>query len=151
MARVMQSAWSAAERHQHALSLIMIDVDHFKLVNDKHGHMKGDEVLKGVAEILKTTCRDGDHVCRYGGEEFFILLPFGGIDESILTAERYRAAVAALPIAGIPITVSVGASSVRLGVAYPQQLIHEADQALYAAKDGGRDQVVHWKQMHALA
>lgn len=145
------ATWSTAERHQHALSVVMVDIDHFKSVNDTYGHMQGDEVLKGVAEILKITCRDGDYVCRYGGEEFCILLPFGGGEDAAILAERCRNAVASATIAGISVTISLGVSSHGLGAADPQALIHQADQALYSAKDGGRNQVKHWTQVPVVA
>lgn len=145
------TTWANTERHQHALSVVMVDIDHFKSVNDKYGHMQGDEVLKGVAELLKTSCREGDYVCRYGGEEFCILLPFGGVEEATITAERCRKAIAAEPIGGIRVTISLGVSSHGLGATDPQALIHQADQALYGAKGGGRNRVVHWNQMPIAA
>lgn len=144
-------AWSAANRHRRRLGVIMVDVDHFKAINDNHGHSRGDEVLKGVAEALKAACRDGDHVCRYGGEEFCILIVSEDIAESVAAAERCRQAVAAAAIAGIELTVSVGVAMVGPGAESPQALIDQADVALYAAKRGGRNRVMTWDEAAVAA
>jgi diguanylate cyclase (GGDEF)-like protein len=148
---VFEPAWSAARRHHHALSVIMVDLDHFKSVNDQYGHARGDEVLKTVAQILKTLCRDHDYVGRFGGEEFCILINFGGVEESVIAAERFRAGIAAQPIAGLNQTASLGVATLTADVNLPQDLINQADDALYVAKKGGRNRVVHHGMMKEKA
>jgi diguanylate cyclase (GGDEF)-like protein len=145
---VLEPAWSAARRHHHALSVIMVDLDHFKSVNDQYGHARGDEVLKTVAQILKTLCRDHDYVGRFGGEEFCILINFGTVKDSIIAAERFRAGIAAQPIAGLNQTASLGVATLSADVHTPQDLINRADDALYVAKKGGRNRVVHHSMMN---
>ena len=144
---IFDKQWSAAERYKQNLGVIMVDVDFFKVVNDSHGHAVGDDVIEGIAKILLTCTRGPDHVCRYGGEEFCVLIQDGGPEKATEAAERFRAAIAAHSIAGINITASFGVSSLELGAENPLELIHHADQALYAAKHAGRNRVVHWGSM----
>jgi diguanylate cyclase (GGDEF)-like protein len=122
----------------------MVDVDKFKAINDTQGHGKGDQVLQQVAETLKSTVRAADLVCRYGGEEFCVLLPHTTAQEAFEAAERFRRAIAARPLAGIPVTASFGASSIASGAQEPRELLDQADKALYTAKRSGRDRVVLW-------
>lgn len=133
-----------ARRYKHPFSLLMIDVDHFKLVNDTHGHQAGDAVLRGLSERLTDLVRDVDRVCRYGGEEMTVILP--DTDAALEMGERLRAAVEAKPFdigAGqtIGITVSIGAASFPRNADEGQALVAAADAALYAAKKGGRNRV----------
>lgn len=133
-----------ARRYKHPFSLLMIDVDHFKLVNDTHGHQAGDAVLRGLSERLTDLVRDVDRVCRYGGEEMTVILP--DTDAALEMGERLRAAVEATPFdigAGqtIGITVSIGAASFPHNADTGQALVAAADTALYAAKQGGRNRV----------
>ncbi len=136
-----QLAMEAARRYGEPLSLIMVDVDHFKKVNDTHGHQAGDRVLKGVAEILKKKVRGGS-VFRYGGEEMAVLLPKTDGASAADAAERLRKAVDAHKIAGIKITASFGVAEVDGSMADPGALVERADQALYRAKEAGRNRVV---------
>ena len=141
-----ETQWGAAQRHGHPISCILLDIDHFKSVNDVHGHSVGDQVLEKLAALLNTLARNEDVVCRYGGEEFCILLPHTDIDEACLAAERYRAAVEALEFPNLSVTSSFGVSALQLGPADPQEMIDQADKCLYVAKRGGRNQVSRWDE-----
>ena len=130
-----------AGRYGEPLSLIMVDVDHFKKVNDTHGHVTGDKVLRGVAEILKKKVRGGS-AYRYGGEEMAVLLPKAAIEGAGQVAERLRAAIEAHKIAGVKITASFGVAQYEPGFSDPPAFVEKADQALYRAKEMGRNRVV---------
>ncbi len=129
-----------------AFSLLMVDIDHFKRVNDNYGHQTGDEALKVVANILKGLVRDDDLVCRYGGEEFVIILARAGRDAAQRVAERVRATVEGHEVRttehALRITVSIGVASFRNELRAPEDLVKAADEALYAAKETGRNRVV---------
>jgi two-component system cell cycle response regulator len=131
-------------RYQENFSILMFDVDHFKDINDRHGHPAGDVVLRELAQLIKDALRTVDAVGRYGGEEFIAVLPHTAYDEARLTAERVRVKVASHTFrAGrtpIPVTVSVGVATYPSEkVDSPNTLIREADLALYRAKQGGRN------------
>lgn len=135
------------ERSGHSIGLIIVDVDHFKRVNDTWGHPAGDAVLVEVGQRLRLACRENDVIGRYGGEEFAVLLPGAGEAEIAAVGERIRAAIAVAPVVvnaevAVAVTVSVGAACAAGRWAQPQSLIHAADAALYRAKHQGRDQVV---------
>jgi diguanylate cyclase (GGDEF)-like protein/PAS domain S-box-containing protein/putative nucleotidyltransferase with HDIG domain len=136
--------WKTNQRYGHPISCIMIDIDHFKNVNDKWGHSKGDEVLKGVAATLQKTMRECDLICRYGGEEFCIALPHIDVESAFVAAERFRKSIMAAEFDGIQITLSLGISSSTLGASEPQELLQQADKSLYLAKFNGRNQSVRW-------
>jgi diguanylate cyclase (GGDEF)-like protein/putative nucleotidyltransferase with HDIG domain/PAS domain S-box-containing protein len=138
--------WEACKRFERSMGCVMVDVDHFKSINDRFGHSVGDDVLKAVAETLRKTARKGDLVCRYGGEEFCVLLPHADIAEAGLAAERFRAALAAQPLGGVPVTASLGASALGLGSKSPQEMIDQADKALYAAKRSGRNRIMRFDE-----
>lgn len=138
---------SQAKRSGSVVSVIMTDIDHFKAVNDDYGHLAGDEVLRHFASILKTHARCSDLACRYGGEEFFLVLPDTVLEVARERAEQLRQAVAeqAAQFEGreIPITASFGVASFTLdGGMSAIDLIGKADAALYQAKKGGRNRVV---------
>jgi diguanylate cyclase (GGDEF)-like protein len=127
------------------LCLAMVDVDRFKKFNDAHGHQAGDEVLKGVGRVLRDTSRPNDLVARYGGEEFAVLFPDTPIDDAIAAADRLRRAIAATGFAhdgaALPkVTASFGLAQ-RLPGEPLEQLVSRADEALYRAKEQGRDRV----------
>jgi len=133
------------------LSLLMIDIDHFKKVNDTFGHQTGDVVLKGVAVCIAGHVRSCDRAYRYGGEEMSVLLP--GADEAAAarTAERLRRSVAELSFAAedgrpVPVTISIGLCEATGGRADPDELIARADQALYHSKESGRDRCSAWRE-----
>jgi diguanylate cyclase (GGDEF)-like protein len=125
----------------------MVDVDHFKAVNDTHGHGVGDQVLQRVGQMLMQTARESDIVCRYGGEEFVILLPYTGIDQAAEAAERLRISLETAKFPNLSITASLGVSERNLGASDPQGLLDEADKCLYVAKRNGRNQVVRWDEV----
>ena len=122
------------------VAVIMVDVDHFKRINDEHGHDAGDQVLRAVADVLRREVRTGDVVYRYGGEEFCVLLAKTNTTEAGQVAERIRFAVSKMALAvDEPLTVSIG---VALGKgAHVAQTMLRADEALFKSKDGGRDRV----------
>jgi diguanylate cyclase (GGDEF)-like protein/PAS domain S-box-containing protein len=138
--------WEASKRFKKPLACIMIDIDHFKNINDRFGHSAGDEVLKTVAETLRKTARRSDLVCRYGGEEFCILLPQIDLPEATMAAERFRQALAEQPLGGVLVTASLGVSAIGLGSKHPQELLDQADKALYAAKRSGRNRAVRYDE-----
>jgi putative two-component system response regulator len=141
----LEEQWALDDRYDRQFCLAMIDIDHFKLVNDTHGHHTGDLVLQRVAGILRESTRDTDAICRIGGEEFLIIFPAQSVKEARICAERCRAAVAARPfnIAGkqIPLTISIGMAGRIPGMQQIPDLLNAADQALYAAKRAGRNLV----------
>ncbi len=132
-----------ARRDGTALSAIMLDIDHFKLVNDQHGHVRGDEVLRDLAERVRGLARVTDIVGRYGGEEFLLILAHTAAGEAEGLAERLRLHVAQTPVAGLPLTASFGVVTCPPGERWsPVELVERADAALYRAKSAGRNRVV---------
>jgi len=139
-------AFEESQRYQRPLSLAMIDIDFFKKFNDTYGHAVGDDVLKGVAHLYRTSVRSTDLVARYGGEEFAVMMPETALDDGIAFAEKIRSIVesTAMPTqAGqLGVTVSIGVASVpHSRVKTAKELIVAADKALYRAKRNGRNQV----------
>lgn len=141
-----RSELERARRHKIALCLVMIDLDHFKRVNDTHGHQAGDIVLKETTSRIAYALRDSDIFGRLGGEEFGILLPHTGLEHAVEVAERLRATIARDPIdvGGVSLvaTASLGVTGYRPETDDLTAMIKRADAALYAAKAGGRDRVV---------
>lgn len=129
--------FDAARRYGEMISIIMADIDHFKLYNDTHGHPEGDRLLVQVAAILVRETRDADFVFRYGGEEFLLLLPWTDAAAACAMAERLRSAVEG----ELGITISQGVVSCQQGMMDKESLVHMADEALYRAKQNGRNRV----------
>ena len=128
------------------LAVLMIDVDHFKSVNDEFGHAAGDNALRAIANVLRSCTRVFDSLARYGGEEFVVVMPGTGIDDAALAAERLRAAVESAEFAWEPgghchLTVSIGVAGSGRRSDTPEALLHAADLALYEAKRAGRNRV----------
>jgi diguanylate cyclase (GGDEF)-like protein len=138
---------AVARRRQSPLTAVMLDIDHFKQVNDRHGHPVGDQVIVAVARRLAAATRKTDLLGRYGGEEFAIFLPDTGREGAAILAERIRAGLAERPVdtdAGpLPITASIGLAEYDPGDTEPGTLLARADEALYRAKQAGRNRVVH--------
>jgi diguanylate cyclase (GGDEF)-like protein/putative nucleotidyltransferase with HDIG domain/PAS domain S-box-containing protein len=147
----LASLLALSKRQQQPLSAIMLDIDHFKAVNDTYGHSRGDEVLKGVAEVFRNSVRGADIVCRFGGEEFCILMPDTDLDGAFHLGEKLRNAVAGATIAGIAVTVSVGVSCTTGGAASSPALIDQADEALYNSKRSGRNRTTRFDLLDPLA
>jgi diguanylate cyclase len=133
-------------RTGNPVAVLMIDIDHFKQVNDRYGHSAGDQVLQDVAKLLQDEVRSSDVVCRYGGEEFLVFLPEMGADAALERAEWYRARVSVLGVANTQardvVTLSIGVACTTDKSVDPQRLINQADEALYQAKLGGRNRCV---------
>ncbi len=137
-----EQEWSRSTRHGHPLSCIILDLDYFKSINDQYGHATGDRILKKIGTLLSDTVRGGDFVCRYGGEEFCIVLSEIDYHEAVATADRLRKEISDnITIENRPVTASIGVSSMSLGGEHPQAVVEQADKALYVAKHLGRDQV----------
>ena len=142
---VAHAAVENARRHRRPLALVMIDIDHFKAVNDRHGHAGGDEVLRQVAAALQGLLRGADCLARLGGEEFVVLAPETDLDSAMALAQRMRDALRglAVPLHGAtqPVTASFGVTVLGTHGDDLGAMLRRADQALYASKRGGRDRV----------
>jgi diguanylate cyclase (GGDEF)-like protein len=146
----------ASRTQREPMAVLLIDIDHFKQVNDKHGHLVGDEALRAVATILRSAIRTKDVIGRFGGEEFVIALPDTDLPDATITADRLRSAVAASPLAAmcagvlddpdldpdtLHLTVSIGVAVYPSDGQTVDDLLQRADRAMYAAKAAGRDRV----------
>jgi len=144
---IFEAELFAAQKRGYNLACVMCDIDRFKAINDDHGHSTGDRVIEQVARLLTGAVRDNDHICRYGGEEFCVLLPGLSSTEAAAIAERMRLAIeqqvtmlAILP--GTPVvTASFGITDLKRGAQTLSELIDQADAALYRSKEGGRNRV----------
>ena len=131
-------------RYQRPYSIIMIDIDHFKTINDTYGHLAGDEVLKNLTNLIKSNIRTADTFGRYGGEEFIIMLPETRLDEAVCVAENLRKAVENAELCkSQKVTISLGVAEVFIDVKNIEELIDLADKNLYRAKDSGRNRVCY--------
>ncbi|TWU06247.1 GGDEF domain-containing protein [Stieleria varia] len=142
----LQRGIASSSRQKTVLSVLMLDIDHFKSVNDTYGHLVGDEVLREFGSRINGVCREDDLLARYGGEEFCMMLSATGRSEAIEMAERCRSAVASEPfqtaVGPLEITASFGIACSDPEVpTSPKELIDAADQKLYEAKRGGRNRV----------
>lgn len=134
---------TSATAGDEALSLILIDIDHFKQINDRHGHLVGDEVLGEVGELLNHSCRNQDFAVRFGGEELLLVLPGCPLEAATRRAEELRRSLEALDPAGVHVTASMGVSALPPGGQMDlDMVIRWADRALYQAKSRGRNRVV---------
>jgi diguanylate cyclase (GGDEF)-like protein len=137
----LQQEYEVARRYGHPLSLLVIDIDHFKHFNDSFGHEEGDRVLRRVAGAMESTFRGADFVARYGGEEFSVILPNTVRVSAVESAERLRATIAGLAEEREPITVSIGVACLQGQGWTTAELLKQADSALYRAKREGRDRI----------
>ena len=146
----IKQAAACTQRSGSPYSLLMIDLDYFKNFNDNYGHQTGDSVLRSVADAIKDSARNADICCRYGGEEFAVILPDTRANNAEVLAKRIHRQVAKVsrkqPSGRMPITVSIGISCAnRQSSIHPAQLIEEADRALYLAKENGRNRTETWQ------
>jgi len=142
---VAEKIFSQAKRYKKPLSILIVDIDHFKKFNDTHGHMVGDQILQGMTHLMSGAMREADLIGRYGGEEFSILLPETDLGDAMHVAERLLNRVANTPIeteAG-PLMVQLSIGAAEMGKETPDlhTLIIRADQAMYMAKNAGRNRV----------
>ena len=146
----IDSEMNRALRHGYPISVLMLDLDHFKRINDSYGHPVGDEVLKIVGQVLRESCRVYDVAGRYGGEEFCIVLPETQVGNTTQVAERIRNRLATTPLSvgstSIVVTASIGVAGMDSteGVLSASTLVERADRALYSAKHLGRNRVEMW-------
>ena len=150
----LEEMFNLARRYKHPLSLIMFDIDFFKRFNDTYGHQIGDEVLKMVSAATKKTLREVDVICRYGGEEFAIILPHIPLEDAYNVAERIRQQIENQVFSSgklsLHVTISLGVSAFPNGNQTKREdLIKQADSMLYIAKKKGRNQVVAWSEEYA--
>lgn len=143
----LEMLYSQHMRSSRPLSLVFLDVDHFKQYNDTFGHLEGDVVLKSVASTLLGSSRTHEAVARYGGEEFAILLPDTTAEQAMLAAERFRDAINSIVWPLRAVTASFGVATLGERDLGPKELIFRADTALYASKQGGRNRVTHWNKI----
>lgn len=143
---LVEREWSLSQRYLTPLSCVMLDIDHFKTINDRFGHPAGDEVLRQFSELLQMSCRRPDYVCRYGGEEFCILLPNTDLAGAQVCAQRCLEAIRRarfhFGIEEVLITASLGIAERVQGQSSAELMINSADQALLIAKRRGRNQIV---------
>ncbi len=139
-----------SERELRPLSLLMIDIDYLKRVNDAYGHLAGDAVLRSIARILTEQVREVDFVARYGGEEFAVILTGAEIDRAQKVAQRICEAIADTehPDVSVPITASIGLATYPYDATTPRDLVHQADQALYYSKYRGRNRITVYDHLH---
>ena len=139
---VLHKQIEKTKRTSSFVSLLMIDIDDFKQINDTYGHPQGDRVLEKLGDMIHSSVRKMDLPARYGGEEIAVVMPESSIKEAVNVAERIRAKIEALVFDVFSVTVSVGVGQTGKGIDTPEDLIAAADKALYQAKENGKNQVV---------
>ena len=142
----LASAFSFAVRHDQPLSLVLLDVDHFKLFNDTFGHQSGDDVLRALADTLRSGTRRHDVVARYGGEEFVLILPGTGSSQALSFCERLRSSIEGRRWTHRSVTASFGVTTTTRPAQIMEDLLREADKALYKSKAEGRNRVTHFDE-----
>ncbi|WP_158240745.1 sensor domain-containing diguanylate cyclase [Telmatospirillum siberiense] len=152
---MLRETIAMASREEQPVALLMIDIDHFKVFNDTHGHQLGDNVLKLVARYMKECIKGRDTVARYGGEEFAVILPHTGLDAAVQAANLVRRHVSMKRVVNRRTGASLGQITLSIGVAEyrpgepASELVHRADEALYFAKSTGRDKVAGENEIQA--
>lgn len=137
---------SEAKRHGYALSVVIVDIDHFKNVNDTFGHLTGDMILKAVAKVLEGNARKEDVAARFGGEEFVIVLDSCTSHDALVKAEKLRSQIEALHPESVSVTASFGVAQLESDVLRYEDLLKNADTALYIAKEEGRNRVIVYEK-----
>ncbi|NIR31415.1 MAG: diguanylate cyclase [Gammaproteobacteria bacterium] len=151
----LEEEWNKSIRLGQPLACIMVDIDHFKSINDHYGHAAGDQVIKQMAETLCSGFRNDDVICRYGGEEFCVVLPYVTANQAAALAERIRRRIATQDSWGVRliddhrVTASLGVTGTEFGAEEPSQMLEQADKALYASKAAGRDRVTRWDNVQS--
>lgn len=150
---IMDNIYQNISSSEETFSCIMLDIDFFKAVNDNYGHGAGDEVIKSVSQVMRESLRDGDKVCRYGGEEFCLLLRNTSASQAMILSDRIRKDVENLDFSDDPelinlkVTISIGVSDSKNNAKNTNEIINQADYALYGAKESGRNRVMLWGKM----
>jgi diguanylate cyclase (GGDEF)-like protein len=140
----VDAEWERSRRYGRPLSIVMLDLDHFKRLNDQHGHLVGDHALREAAQAIASGLRSTDSAYRFGGEEFVVLLRETGLEAAEVLADRLREAVRDVTVPGHPdvaLSTSAGVAARRSSMSHYGDLVAEADRALYEAKRLGRDRV----------
>jgi diguanylate cyclase (GGDEF)-like protein len=145
----LDQQFSLFQRHQIPCSLILLDIDYFKAVNDDYGHEMGDKVLQAIANTLKAQLRKADVIGRWGGEEFLVVLPNTQIQQASSVAEKLREAIEQLSVDGLFCTISLGAKMLDKHDVSIDEAVKRTDHALYEAKHHGRNRVVIYNQLSA--
>ena len=148
---IFEEGMKFSQSNGQPLSCIMVDIDFFKQVNDLNGHAVGDAVIKRVADVLTQTVREEDVVCRYGGEEFCIMLQGINVFGAEKIADRCRENIAKQDVDGIKVTASFGVTTLCFGAENVEQIINQADEALYISKENGRNCVSSWEDKASIA
>jgi diguanylate cyclase (GGDEF)-like protein len=146
MEKKLKEMFHEAKAQGADLAALMVDIDFFKSVNDRFGHATGDLVIRGVADVLKSCTRDTDLIGRYGGEEFCVVLKDMVAEKAVKIAERVCKAIGENPCGGVAVTASLGLACMVDNISSPEELVNQADKALYLAKKSGRNRVVLWGQ-----
>jgi len=150
LSEALQHELSRARRARKSVSVIIMDVDHFKKINDAHGHQLGDKFLQEIANLLSTHTRDFDFACRYGGEEFLLVLPSATARNAFKRAEQIRRQCADIRIQHedkeLAVTISMGIATYPRHAKSVDELLSKADQALYISKRNGRNKATAWKE-----
>jgi diguanylate cyclase (GGDEF)-like protein len=148
----LRQEWARMSRHEEVMAFVMIDIDHFKMINDHFGHPAGDRVLCATTRLLSAQCRESDMACRYGGEEFAVILPNTRSNDAVIFAERCRQDIENMTLPAhdrvIKVTASFGVADSE-GIHVREDLVHRTDEALYQAKHDGRNRVVVWNYTNA--
>ena len=146
---ILENEYSRFTRHDVTFSLLLLDVDHFKSINDQYGHSSGDLVLKMLADSCTGNLRKHDVMARYGGEEFCVILPYTNAEKAVILAEKLRTGIAARKLkvgdTEVRVTASIGVSEIQATDKAPGEILERADAALYEAKQSGRDRVCRFQ------
>lgn len=146
--KMLQEHFVNFVRYHHPMAMIMFDIDHFKRINDTHGHLVGDEILKCLCQLCRESLRENDLLARFGGEEFIIVLPNTTAAQAMVTAERIRQRIPEAIVRqlgkNLQVTISLGVSELYESDTDPEQIIQRVDDAIYQAKEGGRNRTVHY-------